>query len=131
MDSKSVWYEKGELPPVGTVCLYHIPEDYYYNNDRQVLPKEGQKVTIVAHTKYQPSWGEVAVYTWVEEDEYGKLTGLTSSSIANYFKPIVTKDDIIADLLATIDDMVSLAGTESDEQDAVDRVLPSMYQFGL
>lgn len=73
MDSKSVWHEKGELPPIGTVCLYHIPEDHSSSNDRQVHPKEGQEIHIVAHTQYQPSWCEVAVYTWIEEDEYGEL----------------------------------------------------------
>jgi len=79
------WFERGELPPVGTECIFDPRDGICYFNERELRAK-GQKVTIIAHTKYKKGYGSVAVFQWDLNDCCG-----VSSANQNGFRTIRTE----------------------------------------
>lgn len=87
------WFERGELPPVGTECIFEPGDGKCYFNESELRAK-GQKVTIIAHTKYKKGDGSVAVFQWDLNDCCG-----VSSANQNGFRPIRTERDVLLSII--------------------------------
>lgn len=95
MSNKTDWFERGELPPIGEVCEFD-PGNGADNFSNDELKASGHSVQIVAHTKYNLSTGNVAVFKWDFDDCCGVSTGAASC-----FRPLPTeRDKAISEMVA-------------------------------
>lgn len=104
------WFERGELPPVGTECIFEPGDGECYFNERELKAK-GQKVIIIAHAKYKKGCGSVAVFQWDLNDCCG-----VSSASQYGFRPIRTERDV---LLSVIVEEMNHYDTDGKLADAI------------
>lgn len=92
------WFERGELPPVGVVCIFEPGSGSCYFNEYD-LKASGKIVKIIAHTRYEHSSCDVAVFRWDLDGCFGVSTGNTQS-----FRPIRTERDVLIEIIKNADD---------------------------
>ena len=94
----SGWFERGELPPVGVDCIFEPGSGSCYFNEYD-LKASGKIVKIIAHTRYEHSSCDVAVFRWDLDGCFGVSTGNTQS-----FRPIPTERDALIEIIKNTDD---------------------------
>jgi len=85
MKQDNGWFERGELPPVGVICVFDAGSGACYFSDEE-LKASGKTVTVIAHTKYDHATSNVAVFRWDLDGCFGVST---ANAIA--FRPIRTE----------------------------------------
>ena len=98
MKQDNGWFERGELPPVGVVCIFEPGSGSCYFNEYD-LKASGKIVKIIAHTRYEHSSCDVAVFRWDLDGCFGVSTGNTQS-----FRPIRTERDVLIEIIKNADD---------------------------
>lgn len=93
MKQDNKWFERGELPPVGVVCIFEPGSGSCYFNEYD-LKASGKIVKIIAHTRYEHSSCDVAVFRWDLDGCFGVSTGNTQS-----FRPIRTERDVLLSVI--------------------------------
>lgn len=91
MNHDKGWFERGELPPVGSECIFEHGSGSCYFNEYD-LKASGEVVKIIAHTRYKHSSCDVAVFRWDLDGCFGVSTGNTKA-----FRPIRTEREAAID----------------------------------
>lgn len=110
MKQDNGWYERGELPPVGVECIFEPGSGECYFNDYE-LEARGKSVKVIAHTRYQHSSCDVAVFRWDLDGCFGVSTGN-----AQAFRPIRTEREV---LLSIIVEEINHYDTDGKLADAI------------
>ena len=93
MKQDNKWFERGELPPVGVECIFEPGSGSCYFNEYD-LKASGKIVKIIAHTGYEHSSCDVAVFRWDLDGCFGVSTGNTKS-----FRPIRTEHEQLTSII--------------------------------
>lgn len=93
MKQDNGWHERGELPPVGTVCLYVVSD------------RLSAEVEITAHAKL----GLCFVQVGQSGESY-----VSKTAELHRFRPIRTERDVLIEMLADMDGSPATAGKVAD-----------------
>ena len=85
MKINTLWYERGELPPVGCECEW-VDESEVDGVDGVVYPQLGDVVTVRTHAN-TPGGDTIAIFTWPRGDGLG----VAASRMPEDFRPLRTE----------------------------------------
>lgn len=122
------WYENGELPPVGTKCVFFSDDfenEYYWNED---LTNECE-VEILAHFKSYKDCSVADVVAFVFEHNGNSYQ--VEQAIAGCFRPIQTPEQIAAQERKKVIDAISDVLIETERMSSYTDVAAHLYDAGL